>query len=60
MSKRILQEAANGMQVMVPEEKLEEWQKQQEMQKAGENTELTPQEEAWVRRMVERVYGKQA
>lgn len=48
-------EARNGMTVRVPASKLDAWQAAQ--QKEGP-VELTPQEQRFVEKMVERIYGK--
>lgn len=52
----ILMEAANGMQVWVPESRLEAWQQEQQRQKESGGT-LTPEQEKMVRQIVERIYG---
>ena len=49
-------EAANGMQVWVPESRLEAWQQEQQRQKQSGGT-LTPEQEKMVRQIVERIYG---
>lgn len=54
--RRFLMEAANGMQVWVPESRLEAWQQEQQRQKESGGT-LTPEQEKMVRQIVERIYG---